>query len=98
MNTRLSIRTIAVVFAVVYTVLADTVFVSQPGLMAYWSFDSIAGKTYYDVTGHGYNAISTGWEHDVKELLPGARMRWYGIAPPCPAAVIAWYSGLTGRE
>ena len=33
---------------------------AAPGLVAYWSFDSTSGNTYYDVTGHGYNALSTG--------------------------------------
>jgi hypothetical protein len=28
--------------------------------IAYWSFDSSSGNTYYDMTGHGYNAIATG--------------------------------------
>jgi hypothetical protein len=30
------------------------------GLMAYWSFDSSSTSTYYDVTGHGYDAVATG--------------------------------------
>jgi Concanavalin A-like lectin/glucanases superfamily len=34
--------------------------VLDPGLTAYWSFDSTSGNTYYDITGHGFNAIATG--------------------------------------
>jgi hypothetical protein len=33
---------------------------SQCSLIAHWSFDSSLGNTYYDVTGHGYDAIATG--------------------------------------
>lgn len=33
---------------------------AAPQLMAHWSFDSTSGKTYYDVTGHGYDAVGTG--------------------------------------
>ncbi len=33
---------------------------SQQKLVAYWSFDSAAGHTFFDVTGHGYNASWTG--------------------------------------
>jgi len=36
---------------------------AQPGqqkLLAYWSFDSISGHTFYDGTGNGYNASWTG--------------------------------------
>jgi hypothetical protein len=29
-------------------------------LIASWSFDSVSGKTFYDVTGHGYDAVATG--------------------------------------
>jgi len=32
----------------------------ESGLVAYWSFDSSYNNTYFDVTGHGYNATSTG--------------------------------------
>ncbi|MGA2508391.1 MAG: LamG-like jellyroll fold domain-containing protein, partial [Chitinispirillaceae bacterium] len=34
--------------------------IASPQLMAYWSFDSTSGSTYYDVTGHGYDASWTG--------------------------------------
>jgi hypothetical protein len=33
---------------------------SQQKLVAYWSFDSVSGNTFYDGTGHGYNASWTG--------------------------------------
>ena len=33
---------------------------AAPQLLAHWSFDSSSGNTYYDVTGHGYNAIASG--------------------------------------
>ena len=32
----------------------------QQKLIAYWSFDSAVGQTFYDGTGHGYNASWTG--------------------------------------
>jgi Concanavalin A-like lectin/glucanases superfamily len=32
----------------------------QQKLVAYWSFDSAVGNTFYDVTGHGYDASWTG--------------------------------------
>jgi hypothetical protein len=32
----------------------------SPNVVAHWSFDSSAGSTYYDVTGHGYDASGTG--------------------------------------
>lgn len=34
--------------------------VSDTGLVAYWSFDSSSNGTYFDMTGHGYNASSSG--------------------------------------
>ncbi len=39
------------------TLFAQT---TQQKLVAYWSFDSASGRTFYDVTGHGYNASWTG--------------------------------------
>jgi hypothetical protein len=33
---------------------------AAPGPLASWSFDSSLATTYYDVSGHGYNAVSTG--------------------------------------
>ncbi|MBN1128117.1 MAG: hypothetical protein JXA71_03980, partial [Chitinispirillaceae bacterium] len=33
---------------------------SPASLLAHWSFDSSSGNTYYDVTGHGYDAVATG--------------------------------------
>jgi hypothetical protein len=33
---------------------------AEPGPMAHWSFDTVEGNTYTDITGHGYNAVSTG--------------------------------------
>ena len=48
-----------------------------PGIVAYWSFDSSSGSTYYDVTGHGYNAIATGTGLG---LSPGVK----GEALSCP--------------
>lgn len=47
------------------------------GLTAYWSFDSAAGQTFYDVTGHGYNAIATG---SGVNIVPGV----VGNALSCP--------------
>jgi hypothetical protein len=32
----------------------------QQGLVAHWTFDSVAGNNYYDVTGHSYHAVATG--------------------------------------
>jgi hypothetical protein len=33
---------------------------AAPVLVAYWPFDSVSGNTYFDVTGHGYDAIASG--------------------------------------
>ena len=49
-----------------------------PGLVAYWSFDSALGNTYYDVTGHGYNALASGAG---LSLVPGV----IGNALSCPS-------------
>jgi hypothetical protein len=42
--------------------LCGTLFAQtgQQKLLAYWSFDSVSGQTFYDGTGHGYNASWTG--------------------------------------
>jgi hypothetical protein len=37
-----------------------TVRVVFSSMVAYWSFDSSSGNTYYDMTGHGYDAVATG--------------------------------------
>jgi hypothetical protein len=50
---------------------------SVTGPTAYWSFDSMAGQTFYDVTGHGYNAIATG---SGTSIVPGV----VGNALSCP--------------
>jgi hypothetical protein len=33
---------------------------AQNKLVAYWSFDSVNKNTYFDMTGHGYDAVKTG--------------------------------------
>jgi hypothetical protein len=43
--------------------------------MAWWSFDSMSGDMYYDITGHGYDAVSSGLG-----LVPGVK----GMALACP--------------
>ena len=48
------------------SILSDSV----PRIFAYWSFDSTSGTTYYDVTGHGYDASSTG---SGVGLVPGVK-------------------------
>ena len=44
-------------------------------LIAHWSFDDSSGNTYYDVTGNGYDATSSGLS-----LAPGVK----GMALNCP--------------
>ena len=56
-NSRLA-RAISLVF--VGMLCASHVASAQNKLVAAWSFDSVAGQTYYDVTGHGYDAVSAG--------------------------------------
>jgi Concanavalin A-like lectin/glucanases superfamily/FlgD Ig-like domain len=45
-----------------YTLIATAMIHAEPGPIAAWSFDSVSasGATYFDITGHGYNANSTG--------------------------------------
>jgi hypothetical protein len=57
--------------------LSPTQLSAAPQLMACWSFDSSLGSTFYDVTGHGYNATATG---NVVGLAPGVK----GQALSCP--------------
>jgi hypothetical protein len=43
------------------TVSSVIIIHSYPqGVVAHWSFDSSSGNIYYDVTGHGYDAIAAG--------------------------------------
>lgn len=41
-------------------VLFSNMASAQPGLVAYWPFDSVEGGTYRDMTGHGYDVTGTG--------------------------------------
>jgi hypothetical protein len=46
---------------VVITMIAiSTAVFSQNQTVAHWSFDSVAGNTYFDLTGNGYDASATG--------------------------------------
>ena len=51
---------------------------SVTGPTAYWSFDSMAGQTFYDVTGHGYNAISTGVGLNLTSGIKGQALNFSG--------------------
>ena len=55
------------------------------GCVAHWSFDSSSGSTYYDVTGHGYDAIATGTGVG---LAPGVA----GQALSCPGSAYEIYA------
>ena len=52
---------------------------AAPELIAYWPFDSVSGNTYFDVTGHGYDAIASG---SGLGLAPGK----VGQALSCPGS------------
>jgi hypothetical protein len=52
---------------------------NDSGPTAYWNFDSTSANTYYDVTGHGYNALSTGTG---LSCVPGV----LGNALSCPSS------------
>jgi hypothetical protein len=49
----------------------------DPNLVAYWSFDASSGNTYFDVTGHGFDATSAGLS-----LAAGIK----GMALNCPGS------------
>jgi hypothetical protein len=57
-------RKVALLFIGCLIVQLHAVTISSPqgesGLVASWTFDSVAGNTYYDVTEHGYDAVLTG--------------------------------------
>jgi hypothetical protein len=52
---------------------------AAPQLLAHWSFDSVSGNTYFDVTGHGYDALASG---SGLGLAPGV----VGQALSCPGS------------
>jgi Concanavalin A-like lectin/glucanases superfamily/FlgD Ig-like domain len=52
-------RPLLFVFIAILSFLFES-FGAAPELVAYWSFDSVSGNTYYDVTGHGYDAVGSG--------------------------------------
>jgi Concanavalin A-like lectin/glucanases superfamily/FlgD Ig-like domain len=61
------------------TLIALATTHADPGLVAAWTFDSVSasGSTYFDVTGHGYNAVAAGTGLG---LAPGIK----GQALSCP--------------
>jgi len=61
-------------------VFATTALCSQ-GLVASWTFDSSSSSTYYDVTGHGYNAIvSNTLQIPGATTVPGVKGNAIGLA------------------
>jgi hypothetical protein len=53
------------------------------GLVAYWSFDSASGNTYFDVTGHGYDATSTGTNIGIASGIRGNALSCTGSGFDC---------------
>jgi hypothetical protein len=47
-------------------------------LVAHWSFDSVSGSTYYDITGHGYDAQLTGTGVTMVQGLKGNTLNCSG--------------------
>ncbi len=52
----------------------------QHNLVASWSFDSASGNTFYDVTGHGYNASWTGTGVSQGQGVVGKALRCTGAS------------------
>lgn len=51
---------------------------ADSGPIANWTFDSTSGNTYYDVTGHGYTALSTGTGLSIVAGLRGQALNLSG--------------------
>jgi hypothetical protein len=56
---------------------AFTLFSTEKGLVGHWTFDGVDSKTFFDVTGHGYNASATGTGYG---LAPGVKGQAVGLA------------------
>jgi hypothetical protein len=55
-----------------FCLLVSAVNAAAPNsLIASWSFDSVSGKTFYDVTGHGYTAVGSGDSIGITDGLLG---------------------------
>jgi hypothetical protein len=54
--------------------------------IAHWSFDSVAGSTYFDVTGHGYDATSTGTNIGITSGISGNALNCMGSGFDCSVA------------
>jgi hypothetical protein len=64
---------------VVITMIAiSTAVFSQNQTVAHWSFDSVAGNTYFDVTGNGYDAAKTGDSVRITDGLSGKALECRG--------------------
>ncbi|MBN2037644.1 MAG: hypothetical protein JW768_12960 [Chitinispirillaceae bacterium] len=50
------------------------------GVVAHWSFDSSSGNTYYDVTGHGYDAVATGSGVELAQGVSGQALSCPGTS------------------
>jgi hypothetical protein len=47
-------------------------------VVAHWSFDSVSNNTYFDVTGHGYDAVKTGDSVRITNGLSGKALECRG--------------------
>jgi hypothetical protein len=65
-----------------FTMAWDTAW----GLIAYWNFDSVSGNTYYDVTGHGYDATSSGTNIGITSGISGNALHCTGSGFDCAVA------------
>jgi hypothetical protein len=64
---------------VVITVIAvSTAVFSQNQTVAHWSFDSVSNNTYFDITGHGYDAVKTGDSVRITDGLSGKALECRG--------------------
>jgi hypothetical protein len=52
--------------------------IAQDGLVAYWSFDSVNADTFYDVTGHGHDAVGTGDSIGITDGISGKALNCKG--------------------
>jgi hypothetical protein len=58
--------------------LLSHVTMAQDHLVAYWSFDSVSADTFYDVTGHGHDAVGTGDSIGITEGISGKALNCRG--------------------
>jgi hypothetical protein len=64
--------------ALISVVISVSGVQAQNQTVAYWSFDSVSGTTYFDMTGHGYNAVGTGDSIRVTDGLNGKALECRG--------------------